>query len=201
MRRAAPLLIPILLWAAPRVAAEPERATFAGGCFWCLETAFEGLPGVISATSGYMGGAGTPTYKEVSSGSTGHAESVQVVYDAARISYERLLAVFWRNIDPLTPNAQFCDRGSQYRSAIFYAGDAQRAAAEASKKALEESKRFALPIVTEIAPASTFHPAEDYHQDFYKKDPSRYRSYRQGCGRDARLHELWGDEAGGASHE
>jgi peptide-methionine (S)-S-oxide reductase len=178
----------------------PQRgsAIFAGGCFWCEETAFEGVPGVISVTSGYTGGQKKdPTYEEVSSGGTGHAESVQVVYDPSKISYEKLLDIFWHNVDPFQANGQFCDHGTQYRSAIFYRDDAQRAAAEASKRELEEDARFRGKIVTQIVPASRFYPAEEYHQDFYKKDPVRYHSYRAGCGRDARLKAIWGDAAGG----
>jgi peptide-methionine (S)-S-oxide reductase len=179
-------------------AAERQTATFAGGCFWCMEGPFEKLSGVKSAVSGYVGGQKkNPTYEEVSSGGTGHAEAVQVVYDPAKVSYEKLLEVFWHNIDPLQANAQFCDRGSQYRSAIFYHDDAQKAAALQSKSALEASGRFPKPIVTEIVAASTFYPAEEYHQDFYKRNPLRYNSYRVGCGRDRRLKELWGDLAGG----
>ena len=177
--------------------AGPSIGTFAGGCFWCVETAFEGLPGVLSVTSGFTGGRKqNPTYDEVSRGGTGHAEAVEIVFDPARITYERLLEVFWHNIDPLTAKAQFCDHGDQYRSAIFYHGEAQKKAAEASKQAIEGSGRFKQKIVTEIVPASTFYPAEEYHQDFYKKEPQRYASYRLGCGRDRRLKELWGDEAG-----
>ena len=173
------------------------RATFAGGCFWCVETAFEGLPGVLTVTSGYTGGQKkNPTYDEVSSGTTGHAESVEILYDPTQTSYEKLLDVFWHNIDPLTANAQFCDHGPQYRSAIFYHDEAQRRAAEASKRAIEASGRFRQPIVTELSPASVFYPAEEYHQDFYRKNPARYESYRLGCGRDSRLRELWGESAG-----
>jgi peptide-methionine (S)-S-oxide reductase len=190
-----------LIAAALAVAAPmPQRgsAIFAGGCFWCEETAFEGVPGVISVTSGYTGGQKKdPTYEEVSSGGTGHAESVQVVYDPSKISYEKLLDIFWHNVDPFQANGQFCDHGTQYRSAIFYRDDAQRAAAEASKRELEEDARFRGKIVTQIVPASRFYPAEEYHQDFYKKDPVRYHSYRAGCGRDARLKAIWGDAAGG----
>lgn len=174
-------------------AAERGEAIFAGGCFWCVETAFEGQPGVLSVTSGYTGGTKKdPKYEEVSSGSTGHAESVQVIFDPAKTTYAKLLDIFWHNIDPLQASGQFCDHGTQYRSAIFYLDDAQKKAAEASKKAIEASKRFSSPIVTEITKASTFYPAEGYHQDFYKKDPMRYTSYRLGCGRDKRLVELWG---------
>jgi len=175
-----------------------DTAIFAGGCFWCEETAFEGLPGVLSVTSGYTGGqAKNPTYEQVSSGSTGHAESVEVAYDPAKISYERLLEVFWHNVDPLDGGGQFCDRGTQYRSAIFYKDEAQRKAAEESRRKLEEEPRFKGKIATQIVPASTFYPAEEYHQDFYKKNPIRYNSYRLGCGRDARLKAIWGEAAGG----
>ena len=183
---------------APAAAANPETATFAGGCFWCEETAFEGLDGVLSVTSGYTGGQKkNPTYEEVSSGSTGHAESVQVAFDPRKISYARLLDVFWHNVDPLDSGGQFCDRGTQYRSAIFYAGEEQRREADASKRALEKEPRFQGKIATQIVPATTFYPAEEYHQDFYKKNPVRYREYRQGCGRDARLKQLWGEPQGG----
>jgi peptide-methionine (S)-S-oxide reductase len=173
-------------------------ATFAGGCFWCMEGPFEKLKGVKSVTSGYTGGQKkNPTYEEVSSGGTGHAEAVQIVYDPAAVTYEQLLEVFWHNIDPLTANAQFCDHGSQYRSAIYFHDDAQRQAAEASKQKLEASGRLRGPIVTQLAPAATFYPAEEYHQDYYRKNPIRYNMYRTGCGRDRRLKELWGDQAGG----
>jgi peptide-methionine (S)-S-oxide reductase len=174
-------------------AATRETALFAGGCFWCEETAFEGVPGVFTVISGYTGGqTKNPTYEQVSAGSTGHAESVEVTYDPSRISYEQLLDIFWRNVDPLQANGQFCDHGNQYRSAVFYRDDAQRKAAEESKRKLEEQPRFKGKIVTQIVAASSFYPAEEYHQDFYKKNPVRYHSYREGCGRDARLKELWG---------
>jgi peptide-methionine (S)-S-oxide reductase len=166
-------------------------ATFAGGCFWCMEPPFDELPGVVSTTSGYTGGSKVnPTYEQVSSGKTGHAEAMQVRYDPTRISYEKLLDVFWRNIDPLTANRQFCDRGPQYRSAIFYHDEEQRRLAQSSKQALDG--RFGEPIVTEIEPAGAFYPAEEYHQDYYKKNPLRYKLYRWNCGRDARLTEVWG---------
>lgn len=169
-------------------------ATFAGGCFWCMEPPFDELDGVISTTSGYTGGhKQNPTYEEVSAGRTGHTEAVQIMYDPKRITYERLLEVFWRNIDPLTSNAQFCDSGTQYRSGIFTHDATQRQLAEQSRRALETSGRFNKPIVTEIVPAAAFYPAEDYHQDYYKKNPIRYKFYRAGCGRDRRLGELWGD--------
>jgi peptide methionine sulfoxide reductase msrA/msrB len=172
------------------------RATFAGGCFWCMEASLEKVPGVVAVTSGYAGGrVKNPTYEQVSGGGTGHAESVQVAYDPARLSYERLVEIFWRNVDPTDGGGQFCDRGSQYRSAIFYDGEAQKRAAEASKRALEASGRLGKPIVTEIVHLEAFYPAEDYHQDFYKKSPVRYTTYRAGCGRDRRLEALWGEEA------
>ena len=191
-----------LVSSALALAAPPKRATaiFAGGCFWCEETAFEEVPGVVAVISGYTGGhVANPTYEQVSAGVTGHAESVQVVYDPDKISYEKLLDIFWHNVDPLQANAQFCDHGNQYRSAIFYRDPAQQKAAEASKAKLEEEPRFKGKIVTEIVPATTFYRAEEYHQDFYKKNPVRYYSYRTGCGRDARLKELWGAAAGGHS--
>ena len=179
--------------AAPARAAENATATFAGGCFWCMEKPFEDLPGVVSTTVGYTGGkTRNPTYEEVSAGGTGHAEAVQIVYDPQKVGYEKLLDVFWRNIDPLTANAQFCDHGDQYRSAIFYHDAKQRQLAEASKQALEASKRFKQPIVTQIVAASTFFPAEEYHQKYHQKNPARYKFYRWNCGRDQRLEELWG---------
>ena len=175
-----------------------ESAIFAGGCFWCEETAFEGLPGVVSVTSGYIGGhKANPTYEEVSAGGTGHAESVEVIFDPKVITYAKLLDVFWRNVDPFQANGQFCDHGTQYRSAIFYRGESQRQAAEESKRKLEEEPRFRGKIVTQIVPATTFYRAEDYHQDFYKKSPIRYHTYRAGCGRDARLKAIWGEPASG----
>ena len=183
---------------APTVGADRAltTATFAGGCFWCMEPPFEHLDGVVSVTSGYTGGpTAHPTYEQVSAGGTGHAEAVQVVYDPARISYERLLDVFWHNVDPTTPDRQFCDIGSQYRAALFVHDDTQRRLAEASKQALERSKPFTAPIVTEIVAATQFWPAEEYHQDYAQKNPVRYRYYRYSCGRDQRLTELWGTPA------
>lgn len=169
-------------------------ATFAGGCFWCMEGPFDKLQGVVSTTSGYTGGhTKNPTYKQTSTGRTGHTEAVQIVYDPSLIGYEKLLDVFWHNIDPTTPDQQFCDRGSQYRSEIFYHNEEQKQLAEASKAALDRNKPFNDPIVTEISKASTFYAAEDYHQDYYKKNPIRYRYYRHGCGRDKRLEQLWGE--------
>ncbi len=171
-----------------------NKAYFAGGCFWCMEEAFEKVEGVRSATSGYMGGTvSNPTYEEVSAGRTGHAESVEVVYDPVKVSYQKLLDAFWKNIDPITPNAQFCDHGSQYRSAIFFQTDEEKRASDTSKQAVEQSKRFKEPIVTQIVMASQFYLAEEYHQDFYKKNPIRYKLYKYNCGRAQRLEEVWGE--------
>jgi peptide-methionine (S)-S-oxide reductase len=173
-----------------------DSAIFAGGCFWCMEPPFDELAGVVSTTSGYAGGAlANPTYEQVSAGGTGHAEVVQVVYDPTKVSYERLLDVFWHNVDPLTANAQFCDHGSQYRTAIFYRGEEQHRLAEGSKRALTESRRFDRPIVTEVTAAGAFYPAEGYHQDYYRQNPTRYKFYRWNCGRDRRLQALWGKDA------
>ncbi len=174
--------------------ANHATAIFAGGCFWCMEPPFDKLDGVVSTTSGYIGGQKpNPTYKEVSGGRTGHTEAVQIVYDPNRISYAKLLDVFWRNIDPTTVDGQFCDWGSQYRSEIFYKSAEQQRLAEKSKSALEKTKPFKGPVVTAISKASVFYPAEDYHQDYYLKNPARYKFYRYGCGRDKRLKELWGN--------
>jgi peptide-methionine (S)-S-oxide reductase len=172
------------------------KATLAGGCFWCMEPPFDKLPGVRSTTSGYTGGTlRSPSYEQVSSGTTGHIEVVQVLYDPSKVSYRQLLEVFWRNIDPLDGGGQFCDRGPQYRSAIFYHDEEQRRAASETKAALE--KKFGRAIATEILPASDFWPAEEYHQDYYRKNPIRYKFYRNGCGRDRRLEEVWGRPAKG----
>lgn len=169
------------------------KAYFAGGCFWCMEEAFEKIDGVLSATSGYMGGTVVnPSYEEVSAGRTGHAESVEVVYDPAKVNYQKLLDAFWRNVDPITPNAQFCDHGNQYRSAIFFQTDEEKRTSDSSKLAIEQSRRFKEPIVTQIVTASQFYPAEEYHQDFYKKNPIRYKVYKYNCGRAQRLEALWG---------
>jgi peptide-methionine (S)-S-oxide reductase len=166
-------------------------ATFAGGCFWCVEADFDKVGGVISTTSGYTGGrTPNPTYEEVSRGGTGHAEAVEIVYDPAKVSYEKLLDVFWHNIDPLAKNSRFCDHGDQYRTAIFYHDEEQHRLAEASKTAVQA--RFKQPIQTQIATAGSFYRAEDYHQDYYLKNPIRYKFYRFNCSRDARLEELWG---------
>jgi peptide-methionine (S)-S-oxide reductase len=181
-------------------AAAPGRplatATLAGGCFWCVESDFDKIDGVISTTSGYIGGRkANPTYQEVSAGGTGHTEAVQIVFDPSRVSYRALVDRFWTTIDPTVKDQQFCDVGSQYRSGIFFHDEEQRREAEASKAAIEKSKPFKQPIVTEITMATTFYPAEEYHQDYYLKNPIRYRYYRNGCGRDARLKQLWGDRA------
>jgi peptide-methionine (S)-S-oxide reductase len=169
-------------------------AIFAGGCFWSMQKAFDGVAGVVSTTAGYAGGTkANPTYEQVEGGRTGHAESVQVIYDPAKVSYQRLLDIYWHHIDPLTPNAAFCDHGVQYRSIIFYEDAEQRRLAEASKLALDQSHRFATPIVTAIQPATAFYPAEEYHQQFYKKNPARYEAYSIGCRRDEGLRKLWGE--------
>ncbi|HYM46944.1 MAG TPA: peptide-methionine (S)-S-oxide reductase MsrA [Burkholderiaceae bacterium] len=171
-------------------------ATFAGGCFWCTESDFDKVEGVISTTSGYIGGkTANPTYESVTAGNSGHAEAVQVVYDPSKVSYAKLVEYFWRTIDPTVKDRQFCDAGSSYRSAIFVHDEQQRAVADASKKALSNNKPFREPIVTEIVNATTFYPAEDYHQDYYLKNPVRYKFYRFNCGRDARLKQLWGGQA------
>jgi peptide-methionine (S)-S-oxide reductase len=169
-------------------------ATFAAGCFWCIEADFEKIEGVLSVTSGYTGGTiANPTYKQVSAGKTDHTEAVRVVFDPKTTSYEDLLAIFWRNIDPTVSDRQFCDIGEQYRAGIFYHDDSQKTAAEQSRAVLAQNKPFPEPIVTEITAASAFYPAEAYHQDFAKKNPIRYSYYRKRCGRDRRLSELWGD--------
>jgi peptide-methionine (S)-S-oxide reductase len=203
LRFCAPALMALLVQMLPGSAgaADPgtsqlSKATFAGGCFWCMESPFESLDGVVSVTVGYTGGTKVnPTYEEVSAGGTGHAESVEIAYDPSKISYQKLLDIFWHNIDPLTKDAQFCDHGHQYRSAIFFHDPTQKKLAEESKAALEASGRFKQPIVTEITPASTFYRAEEYHQHYHQKNPVRYRLYRFSCGRDQRLRQLWGDQA------
>lgn len=169
-----------------------KTATFAGGCFWCMEPPFDKLDGVLSTTSGYTDGEqDNPTYEQVSSGRTGHTEAVQVVYDPNKITFTQLIDVFWRNIDPTVTDRQFCDVGSQYRAGVYYHDDEQKRIAESSKAALDKSGRFDKAIVTEIKPASTFYPAEDYHQDFYQKNPIRYKFYRYSCGRDQFLERAW----------
>ena len=177
--------------------ARTETAIFAGGCFWCVESDFDKIDGVVATTSGYIGGRKpNPTYQEVSAGGTGHAEAVKVEFDPARVTYAQLLEKFWPTIDPTVKDQQFCDVGSQYRSAIFALDARQLKEAEASKAALQKSKPFSAPIVTEIVLAGSFYPAEEYHQDYYLKNPIRYRFYRANCGRDARLKQLWGAKAG-----
>ena len=171
-------------------------ATFAGGCFWCMEPPFEALPGVVSVTSGFSGGMErNPTYEEVSAGKTGHAESIQVLYDPKRITYDQLLRVYWHNVDPTSGDGQFCDRGMQYRPVIFYTGAAERRFAEDSRTRAAKELLVKKPIVVQIVPFMSFWPAEDYHQDYYRKNPEHYHAYRTGCGRDQRLKELWGDAA------
>jgi peptide-methionine (S)-S-oxide reductase len=202
MSRITPLrvLVPIaalllLTMALPAIAAGTNAsATFAGGCFWCMETAYEGIPGVISVTSGFSGGAEkNPTYEQVSAGRTGHMESVQVLYDPKRITYRKLLEIYWHNIDPTQGNGQFCDHGNQYRSAIFFgSGEERRLALESEKVAKAEIREKQKPFVTQILPFKAFWPAEEYHQDYYKKNPANYHAYREACGRDRRLRELWG---------
>jgi peptide-methionine (S)-S-oxide reductase len=181
----------------PNASAAPTQtatAIFAGGCFWCVEADFEKLPGVVAAESGYTGGKTVnPTYEQTNTGNTGHTEAVRITYDPAKVSYSALLDHFWKNIDPTVKNRQFCDVGSQYRSALFYQNETEKKAIEASKAAILKAGRIK-EIHTEIAPATTFYPAEEYHQDYYKKNPIRYQYYRTGCGRDRRLAEIWGQK-------
>ena len=199
MRR---LLFSLMLLCAAASAVGAQRApprqavaVFAGGCFWCTEADFDKVPGVISTTSGYIGGkVANPTYEQVSAGRTGHTEAVEVVYDPAKVSYDKLLSVYWRSVDPLAKDAQFCDHGSQYRSAIFTHGEEQRRLALASKQKIEAQLKQ--KVFTEIAPAGTFYKAEDYHQDFHTKNPVKYKFYRWNCGRDQRLEQLWGASKG-----
>ena len=173
-------------------------AIFAGGCFWCMEPPFDKLDGVIATTTGYTGGTTVdPTYRDVTAGGTGHAEAVQVIYDPSEVTYEQLLDVFWRNVDPLDAEGQFCDRGDAYRTAIFVGSEEQQRLADQSKQALIKSRRFEEPIISEIVAAGPFYRAEDFHQDYAEKNPFSYFLYRAGCGRDKRLTELWGEEAGG----
>jgi peptide-methionine (S)-S-oxide reductase len=181
---------------APTSPPRTAKATFAGGCFWCMQPAFDGLPGVVSTTVGYTGGTTKdPSYQEVGSGTTGHAESIEVEYDPDKVSYETLLDVFWHNVDPTDSAGQFCDRGTQYRSAIFYHDEEQKRLAENSKAEVAKDLRVPGPIVTEIVPAAAFYRAEEYHQSYYRKNPLRYRFYRRGCGRDGRIAEVWGQPA------
>jgi peptide-methionine (S)-S-oxide reductase len=173
--------------------AKTEKATFAGGCFWCTEADFDKVEGVISTTSGYIGGkTENPTYQQVSAGRTGHTEAVEIVYDPSKVTFEKLLDVYWRSIDPFVKDRQFCDSGDMYRTAIFFHSPDQRQLAEKTKKAIESSGKFNLPVQTEIVAASKFYRAEDYHQDFHTKNPSKYSFYRWNCGRDQRLEQIWG---------
>ena len=182
--------------AAADTVAATAKAVFAGGCFWCVESDFDKLPGVLSTTSGYTGGTThKPSYEQVSGKRTGHAEAVEIVFDPGKVSYSQLVEHFWRTIDPTTRDRQFCDSGSPYRSAIFALDEQQLKIAQASKQALAKTKPFKEPIVTEVVLAGAFYPAEDYHQDYYKKNPLRYQYYRSSCGRDARLKALWGAQA------
>lgn len=172
-----------------------ERAIFAGGCFWCMEPPYDKLDGVTATISGYTGGSvKNPDYKTVTQGKSGHYEVVEITYDPSKVSYEKLLDVFWVNVDPTDASGQFCDKGPQYRTGIFYLNEAQKQAAEQSLQKLEESGKLPAAIVTEILPAQTFYRAEDYHQDYYQRNPLRYRYYRASCGRDRRLAELWGED-------
>jgi peptide-methionine (S)-S-oxide reductase len=171
-----------------------EVAIFAGGCFWCMEPVFDRMPGVLSVTPGYTGGeVPNPSYQEVCSGETGHVEAVRIIFDPVRVGYRELLQVFWHNIDPTTKNRQFCDFGSQYRSAIFYLSEEQLRLAEESRRELMQIRPLDRPIVTEILPAAEFYPAEEYHQQYYKKNPLNYKIYHDSCGRNSRLKELWGE--------
>ncbi len=195
---AAALGLALAATATPAIAGESGEtayATFAGGCFWCIEADFEKVDGVLTVTSGYTGGqVANPTYKQVSAGGTGHTEAIRVVYDPNVVTYAELLGVFWRNIDPTVVDRQFCDVGDQYRSGVFYHDEEQQEAAERSRAELEQSKVLPGPVVTEITAATAFYPAEAYHQDYAKKNPLRYSYYRKGCGRDRRLEQLWGEK-------
>lgn len=183
-----------IFWSGPATAS--STAIFAGGCFWCVESDFDKVPGVLDTTSGYIGGTvKNPTYQQVSAGGTGHREAVQITYDPDKVSYDKLLEVFWHSVDPTDAGGQFCDRGFSYTTAIYATSSAQAQAAEASKKALNASGKAGAPIVTPIERAATFYPAEDYHQDYYKKSPLKYNFYRFRCGRDARIERLWGEDA------
>jgi peptide-methionine (S)-S-oxide reductase len=177
---------------------ETRTAVFAGGCFWCVEADFDKVPGVLATVSGYTGGSlENPTYKQVTRDDTGHYEAVRVTYDPSRVNYETLVETFWRKIDPTDPHGQFCDKGASYRSAIFVANAEERATAEASRKAIDISRILPVSVVTPILDEATFWPAEAYHQDYYKKNPIQYGYYRNGCGRDQRLKQLWGSAAKG----
>ena len=191
MKRLLVSIAAVALLVVPAEAATRARATFAGGCFWCVEAVYDGLPGVFSATSGYIGGTKrNPTYEQVSAGTTGHAEAVEILFDPEKVSYSQLLELFWKNIDPLTADRQFCDAGSQYRAAIFFHDAEQKRLALESKAKV--AARFSQRVVTEIVPAGRFYPAEDYHQDYHLKNPLRYKFYKFNCGRAQRLEALWG---------
>jgi len=199
-RRLARIVLFLALMAPAIAAGAQDRdlrvAVFAGGCFWCVESDFDGVPGVVRTVSGYTGGhLKDPTYRDVTIGGTGHREAVQIFYDPGKVGYGQLLDVFWRSVDPTDPDGQFCDRGQSYKTAIFVASAEERRLAEASKRAIETSGKLGAPIVTPIEDAGPFYPAEDYHQDYYEKNPVRYKFYRYRCGRDSRIKELWGDEA------
>ena len=190
------ILLSLFSFVTLKAVAEERSAIFAGGCFWCTESDFEKLDGVISAASGYIGGQlKNPTYKQVSSGGSGHMEAVEVIYDDQTVSYSELVEYFWKTIDPTDGGGQFCDRGQQYRSEIFYQTEEQRRIAQASKDALAASGLLEAEIATQLTPSSRFYPAEDYHQDYYLKNPVRYNYYRWGCGREKRLAEVWGTPA------
>lgn len=179
---------------AQEASAGPDSAIFAGGCFWCVEEAFDKLPGVVATTSGYTGGTlANPTYEQVSGSDTGHFEAVKVDYDSSKVTYEQLLDTFWKNVDPFDANGQFCDKGQSYLSAVFIAGEQEKQAAETSKQAVAD--KFKMPVATAVLPEAVFYPAEDYHQDYYTKNPARYRYYKWGCGRAQRLEEIWGEPA------
>ena len=202
MTRCAPFIIAAILAVSTssKVLATSDdglaTATFAGGCFWCVESDFDTVPGVVETISGYTGGTtANPTYKQVGEGDTGHREAVQIRYDPKQVSYERLLEIFWRSVDPTDGGGQFCDRGESYQTAIFVDSEEERRRAEAAKAAIGESMVLDAPVVTPIEPAGEFYPAEDYHQDYYEKNPARYRFYRFACRRDARVQDIWGDQA------
>ena len=191
---AAALLLAVSAGLTSSAAAETESAVFAGGCFWCMEEAFDAVPGVVATTSGYTGGhVENPTYRQVTGGDTGHFEAVKVDYDPSQVGFDELLQTFWRNIDPFDPRGQFCDKGSSYRSAVFVATDAEREGAEATKADVGE--RFQMEVATEILPEQAFYPAEDYHQNYYQTNPAQYKYYKWGCGRAQRLEEIWGEPA------
>lgn len=194
MKKIVYILFACLLPAAGTAADKLETAIFAGGCFWCMEPPYDKLDGVVETTSGYTDGhKKNPTYKQVSAGTTGHTEAIRIRYNPDKVSYQQLLDIFWKNIDPTVRDRQFCDKGSQYRSGIYTLNEEQHRLAEASRKLLDSNKPFTEKIVTEIKPATTFYPAETYHQDYYRKNPLRYKFYRYSCGRDQRLEELWGE--------